>query len=158
MACNKSSQNSSHLSTRMWTRMRSKVCLYQKALKYHSLWQGWPWAWDSVCGSFNMYFTWKRRAVTSSNFKYISSFKKLPPFPFSLRSQKKITFVGVISQITRSDGKNTEGHLKRDDSLGWCLSAYWISINTVLAHNYFHNGFFKFWFLLITFIEWNPWC
>lgn len=37
-----------------------------------------------------------------------------------------------------------EGHFERDESLGGCLSTYWISINTLLPCNYFHNGFLNF--------------
>lgn len=75
-----------------------------------------------------------------------------------LSGLRKSTFVRVISQITRPNmGKNMEGHFERDDSLGWCLFTYWLSINTLLPCNYFHNGFLKFWFLLMTFIAWNPW-
>lgn len=62
-------------------------------------------------GSFDMYFTWKRRVDASSDFKYSSSCEKLFHFLSVLR---KITFIGVISQIPKSD---LEGHSERDDSL-----------------------------------------
>ena len=76
----------------------------------------------------------------------------------SLSGLRKSTFVEVISQTTWPVmGKNIEGHFERDDSLGWCLFTYWIFINILLPCNYFHNGFLKFWFLLMTFIAWNPW-
>ena len=111
-----SRQNSSHLSTRMQTEMGGKTWLHQRSPLYQPLPHcrvdpGHETAYTVVL----ICFTWKRRNVTSSFLKS-STFKKLPPFLFSFRSQKKITFVREISQITRSNmGKNMEGHVKKDD-------------------------------------------
>lgn len=44
-----------------------------------------------------MCFTWNRRVLTGSNFKYNSGFKKLLLFPFSLKPPKNC-LCGVTSQ------------------------------------------------------------
>lgn len=53
---------------------------------------------------------------------------------------------GVISQITRSDNAKEHGGSFWKRWLFELMSTYWISVNTPLPCNYFHNGFLQFWF------------